>query len=254
MLKTRVIPCLLMKNGGIYKTISFADPKYIGDPINTVRIFNEKEVDELILLDIEVSKKNHEPNYEQIQDIVSEAFMPIAYGGGITRLDQAQKIISLGIEKVIINTAAIKNIDLVREISEKIGSSSTVIAVDVNKNWLGRYCVYRSDLGKNTDVDLISYIQEAVSYGAGEIFVNAVYRDGTLKGYDLDLVRKICSSVDVPVISCGGAKDLEDFKGAAELGASGVAAGSLFVYIGKHRAVMINYPSQQTLNEVFKYE
>ena len=254
MLQTRVIPCLLMKNGGLVKTTRFSEPNYVGDPINAVRIFNEKEVDELILLDIEASKKSLEPNYQKISDIVSEAFMPIAYGGGISALEQAQKVINLGVEKVVINSAALQNSKLINLISEKIGSSSTVVAIDVNKDWLGHYCIFRSDTGKNIEKNLFLYIQEVVSLGAGEIFINAVYLDGTQKGYDLELVRKICSSVDVPVVICGGARDLNNFKEASDAGASGVAAGNIFVYIGKHKAVMINYPKQQTLLEIFKHE
>lgn len=247
MLHLRVIPCLLLKNGGLVKTIGFTDPKYVGDPINAMRIFNEKEVDELILLDIEASRQGREPDYERIRDIVSEAFMPIAYGGGVTALEQAQRLVSLGVEKVVVNTAVLHNFDLVRNIASTLGSSSTVVAVDVKKNWLGRYRVFNSATGKEINRDPVEHVRQAVAAGAGEIFVNDVVRDGTGKGYDLELVHGITASVDVPVIACGGAGTPDHFREASLAGASAVAAGSMFVYVGRHRAVMINYPKQDIL-------
>jgi len=247
MLHLRVIPCLLLKNGGLVKTIGFTEPKYVGDPINAMRIFNEKEVDELILLDIEASRRGREPDYERIRDIVSEAFMPIAYGGGVTALEQAQRLVSLGVEKVVVNTAALHNFDLVRNIARTLGSSSTVVAVDVKKNWLGRYRVFNSAIGKEINRDPVEHVRQAVAAGAGEIFVNDVVRDGTGKGYDLELVHGITASVDVPVIACGGAGTPDHFREASLAGASAVAAGSMFVYVGRHRAVMINYPKQNIL-------
>jgi len=252
MLRTRVIPCLLLKNRGLVKTISFADPKYVGDPINAVRIFNEMEVDELILLDIEASKNGTPPDFELVQDIISEAFMPIAYGGGIRRAEEAQRLVSLGVEKVVVNSAALRNRSLVHEISEKLGASSTVVAVDVKKDWLGRYRVYDAPAGKTTDQDPLTYIREAITGGAGEIFVNDVAREGTGKGYDIDLIRTLAPEISVPLIVCGGAGMLEHFRKAADAGASAVAAGSMFVYMGRHRAVMINYPPQRTLEGIFK--
>lgn len=253
MLQVRVIPCLLLKEGGLVKTIGFSDPKYVGDPINTMRIFNEKEVDELILLDIEVSRRGREPDYARIQEIVSEAFMPIAYGGGVTRVEQAQKLVSLGVEKVVVNTAVLQNFDLVRSMANRLGSSSTVVAVDVKKDWLGRYRVFNSATKKGMNRDPVSHVQQAVASGAGEIFINDVIRDGAGVGYDLELVRRVAESVDVPVIACGGAGTLEHFREAVSAGASAVAAGSMFVYVGKHRAVMINYPKRNNLERIFEY-
>lgn len=252
MLQIRVIPCLLLKNGGLVKTIGFADPKYVGDPINTMRIFNEKEVDELILLDIEASRRGREPNYAQIQEIVSEAFMPIAYGGGVTRVEQAQKLVSLGVEKVVVNTVALQSFDLVRSMANRLGSSSTVVSVDVKKDWLGRYRVFSSVTGRGINRDPVEHVQQAVAAGAGEIFINDVIRDGTGVGYDLELVHRVGESVDVPVIACGGAGTLEHFREAVSAGASAVAAGSMFVYVGKHRAVMINYPKRDILEGIFE--
>lgn len=252
MLQVRVIPCLLLKDGGLVKTIGFTNPKYVGDPINAMKIFNEKEVDELILLDIDVSRKGREPDYSRIQEIVSEAFMPIAYGGGITRVEQAQHLVSLGVEKVVVNTVALKSLDIVRNLAERLGSSSTVVAVDVKRDWLGRYRLFSAVTGKELNRDPVEHILQAVAAGAGEIFINDVTRDGTGTGYDIKLVQKVTESVDVPVIACGGAGSLEHFREAVSAGASAVAAGSMFVYVGKHRAVMINYPKREILERIFK--
>ncbi len=251
MLRARVIPCLLLKGAGLVKTVGFAAPKYVGDPINAVRIFNDKEVDELILLDIEASRQRRELDYGQIRDIVSEAFMPVTYGGGVRSVEQAQRLVSAGVEKVVVNTAALANMDLVRAMAERLGSSSTVVAVDVKKDWIGRYGVYSAVTGKLVGKDPVAHLQEAVAAGAGEVFVNDVARDGTGKGYDLDLVRKVTAAVNVPVIASGGAGTLEHLREAVAAGASAVAAGSMFVYVGRHRAVMINYPQYKLLQELF---
>jgi len=252
MLHIRVIPCLLLKNGSLVKTIRFANPKYVGDPINAVRIFNEKEVDELILLDIEASRLGSQPDFKRIQDIVSEAFMPVAYGGGVTGVEQAQRLVSLGVEKVVVNTAVLQGLNVVREIADHLGSSSTVVAVDVKKNWRGRYHLFCSATGREIQMDPVEHIKRAVAAGAGEIFVNDVVRDGIGSGYDLELVRRVTANVDVPVIACGGAGKLEHLQEAVVAGASAVAAGSMFVYVGKHRAVMINYPRRDHLQKLFK--
>jgi cyclase len=241
-----------LKNGGLVKTIGFSDPKYVGDPINAMRIFNEKEVDELILLDIEASRLGREPDYTRIQEIVSEAFMPIAYGGGVAKLEQAQQLVSIGIEKVIVNTAAVENFDLVHSMANRLGSSSTVVAIDIKKDWLGRYRVFNSSTRKTIKKDPFEHIIQAVAAGAGEIFINDVTRDGTGTGYDLELITKMTSIVDVPVIACGGAGNIEHFRKAVSAGASAIAAGSMFVYKGKHRAVMINYPKRNVIEEIFK--
>ena len=252
MLHARVIPCLLLKKGGLVKTIGFTDPRYVGDPINAMRIFNEKEVDELILLDIDASRLGRGPDYDQIQDIVSEAFMPIAYGGGVTTVEQAQHLVSLGVEKVVVNTAVLQDFNLVHKMADNLGSSSTVVAVDVKRDWLGRYRVFCSATGKEINRDLVEHIKQAVTAGAGEIFVNDVVRDGTGKGYDLELVRRVTSGVDVPVIVCGGASTPEHLRETVAAGASAVAAGSMFVYVGEHRAVMINYPKREILQKIIK--
>lgn len=253
MIRTRVIPCLLLKNRGLVKTVSFSDPKYIGDPINAVRIFNEMEVDELILLDIEASRTGRAPDFELVQDIISEAFMPIAYGGGIRSAEEAQHLVNLGVEKVVINSGALQNPGLIKEISERLGSSSTVVALDVKKDWLGRHRMYDASSGTVMDSEPVAYVRTAIAAGAGEIFINDVVRDGTGNGYDLNLIRAIAPVISVPLITCGGAGTLDHFREAADAGASAVAAGSMFVYVGKHRAVMINYPAQRTLEGIFKH-
>ncbi|MDP2318091.1 MAG: AglZ/HisF2 family acetamidino modification protein [Acidobacteriota bacterium] len=251
MLRTRVIPCLLLRRGGLVKTVKFADAKYVGDPINAVRIFNDKEVDELILLDIDATREKREPDYDRIQDMVSEAFMPVAYGGGVRTVEHASRIISLGVEKVVVNHGAQSDLDLVSRMAARLGSSSTVVAVDVKRDWLGRRRVYDHAAGKVTSLDPVSHLLAAVSAGAGEVFLNDVDRDGTGKGFDLEMIREIAGKVRVPVIACGGAGAIPDLRAAADAGASAVAAGSLFVYVGRHRAVMINYPPYRTLVELF---
>jgi cyclase len=253
VVKTRVIPCLLLKGSGLVKTVRFADPKYVGDPINAVRIFNDKEVDELIFLDINASRERKDPAFSTIEDIASECFMPVAYGGGISSLDQARRIVASGIEKIILNSAALHRPTLVTELSAQIGASSTVVAIDVKKDLFGRHRVYDHVRQKATDLAPEEHARRMVAAGAGEIFVNDVSRDGTGSGFDLDLVRNVSTAVEVPVIACGGAGKLDDLRLASEAGASAVAAGSLFVYMGKHRAVMINYPPYNVLRDLLPH-
>ena len=242
MNKTRVIPVLLLKGKGLYKTVKFKDPKYVGDPINSVRIFNEKEVDELAFLDISATPGGRGPDFEMLEDIAGEAFMPMAYGGGITTMEQVRTIFSLGFEKVIINTAAYTNPDLVREAVSIYGAQSVVGCVDVRKTLLGRY------ENRNQKVPLNQHLTALSAMGVGEILLNNVDRDGTLSGYDLALVKAVTDQVKVPVIACGGAAGIDDFEAAVrQSGASAVAAGALFVFVGPHRAVLINYPSRKDL-------
>jgi imidazole glycerol-phosphate synthase subunit HisF len=252
VLTTRVIPCLLLKGAGLVKTIRFEDPKYVGDPINAVKIFNEKEVDELIFLDITATREGKGPAFATIEDITSECFMPVAYGGGVATVEQAQRIVSMGVEKIVLNSAALHAPEVVANVSRRIGASSTVVAIDVKKDLLGRYHVYDAARRKTTDRGPVEHAQQMAAAGAGEIFVNDVNRDGTLAGFDLTLVRTMTSAVDVPVIVCGGAGGLDDLRRASAAGASAVAAGSLFVYMGKHRAVMISYPPYAVLQDLFQ--
>ena len=248
MNKTRVIPVLLLRGKGLVKTVKFKDPKYIGDPINSVRIFNEKEVDELVFLDITATSEGRGPDFELLADIASEAFMPMAYGGGITSLDQVQRVFALGFEKVIIDTAAYTDPQLIKDAVAIYGSQSIVGCVDVRRTLLKRYELI-SHAGKSKQpVSLRDHVQDLERLGVGEIIVNAVERDGTQSGYDLKLIREVSSSVSVPVVACGGASSIDDFVAAVhDAGASAVAAGSLFVFVGPHRAVLINYPARAEL-------
>jgi cyclase len=250
MLRARVIPCLLLRNAGLVKTVGFKDPKYVGDPINAVKIFNEKEVDELIVLDIEASKRGAGPNYELLADIASECFMPVCYGGGVTSVEQALRIVQLGIEKIAVNAAAIAHHGLVSALSDELGSQSVVVGIDVKRDWMGRYRVYDASSGKLTDRSPENYASELVNAGAGEIFLNSVDEDGRQAGYDLKLIDKVTRAVSVPVIASGGAGKLGDFAAAVGAGASAVAAGSLFVFQGRHRAVLISYPPYKELERL----
>lgn len=250
MLRARVIPCLLLRNAGLVKTERFGSAKYVGDPINAVKIFNEKEVDELVLFDIEASKRGTGPNYDLLADIASECFMPLCYGGGINSVDQAVRLVQLGIEKVAVNAAAIADPGLVSALAEVLGAQSVVAGIDVKRDWLGRYRVYDGRSGKLTDRTPEMHAAELARAGAGEIFLNDADRDGTQAGYDLKMIGRVAQAVPVPVIACGGAGRTEDFVAGVEAGASAAAAGSLFVFQGRHRAVLISYPPYKELERL----
>jgi cyclase len=252
MLKHRVIPALLLKNSGLVKTVRFKDPKYIGDPINAIRIFNDKEVDELMILDISASKEGRDPNYTIIGEIAGECFMPLCYGGGVRSLEQARQIFSLGVEKICLQTAALTNLELVSDIAARFGSQSVVVSVDIKCDWLGRYQLYRADIAKLVSTPWQKFIQNVVAAGAGEILLNAVDRDGTMAGPDLDLIRQSNQNLQVPLIALGGIGSLEDIKLAIDAGANAVAAGAFFVFHGPHRAVLITYPRYQQLERLLE--
>lgn len=253
MLKTRVIPCLLLKDGGLVKTIRFADPKYVGDPINTIKIFNDKEVDELLLLDISASREGKGPAFSTIAQIASECFMPVCYGGGVSTLEQAKRIVGMGVEKIAINHAAIANPSLIGEIADPLGSQAVVVSINVKKNWLGKYRVLDSGTGKLTDLDPVQHAERVVAAGAGEILVNDVDRDGTQQGYNLELIRRFTDRLSVPVIACGGAWTTDHLRQVVkESRASAVAAGSMFVFQGPHRAVLVSYPPYAELERLFQ--
>jgi cyclase len=252
MLHTRVIPCLLMRNQGLVKTVKFKDSRYIGDPINAVRIFNEKEVDELMFLDIGNSGKSVSPDFELLSDIASEAFMPFAYGGGVTNIDQVKRLYAVGVEKVVLNTAAAERPHLVSEAARLAGSSGVIVSVDVRRNWRGRHSVHVASGTKDLKRDPAEYACEMERLGAGEILLNSIDRDGTKSGYDLELIERVCKAVSIPVVASGGAAGLSDLRQAADAGASGLAAGSMFVYHGKHDAVLITYPEYDQLERLFK--
>ena len=252
MLRARVFPCLLLKNFSLVKTIKFESPKYIGDPINTVIIYNEKEVDEIAFLDITATIENRKPNFQFISEIASECFMPFAYGGGISTLEDIEKTISLGAEKAIINTHAIKNPSFIRDAANLFGSQSIIVAIDVKKNPLGEYKVYSHSEKKVTDFDSIRFAVQMEALGAGEIFLNSVDRDGTMEGYDTDLIKKVSEKLTIPLVACGGAGKIEDIGNAVRAGASAAAAGSMFIYQGKNRSVLINFPTQGELKKVLE--
>lgn len=249
MKRIRVIPGLLIQNGGLVKSVRFTDHKYVGDPINAVKIFNEKEVDEIVVLDISASLEKRGPDMERIRDIASEAFMPLGYGGGISTLDQIKELINIGVEKVILNTSAFKNPGLISEGAKYVGSQSIVVSMDVKKNFFGKYRVWISNGSKSTDLDPAEYARRVADAGAGEILLSSIDQDGTFKGYDYKLIDQVCHAVDIPVVAIGGADSMIDFEKAVRSGASAVAAGSMFVFHGPHRAVLISYPSQNELKE-----
>lgn len=252
MLQTRVIPVLLLRNKGLVKSVQFDKTKYIGDPINAVKLFNDKEVDELVFLDIDASKQQRKPDFEYIKSIASECFMPLGYGGGISTMDDINKLFSLGVEKVIINSNALNNLELIKESSAVYGNQSIVVSVDVQKNLFGKYQLFSHSKIKHKQVDLFQYVKDAQQAGAGEIMVNSVDKDGMMTGYDLKLIQRLSSILTVPLVITGGAGNLHHLREAVDAGASAVAAGSLFIYHGPHKAVLINYPTSQELKNLFK--
>jgi imidazole glycerol-phosphate synthase subunit HisF len=248
----RIIPCLLLRNNGLVKTVKFRDSVYIGDPLNTVRIFNEKEVDEIFFLDIDATRSGKEPPYELIADIAGECFMPFAFGGGVRSLNQIERIISSGAEKIIINTAAYTENNFVAMAVREFGSSTIAVSMDVKKEFLRGYTVHVKGGTVNTGKSPSVYAREMENEGAGEILVNSIDRDGTMEGYDIDLIKSVTRAVRIPVIACGGAGKIDDFRLAViEGGASAAAAGSFFVFQGRRRAVLVTYPSYTDISQLF---
>jgi imidazole glycerol-phosphate synthase subunit HisF len=248
MRRTRVIPTLLLRGAGLVKTTGFRNPVYVGDPINAIRIFNEKEVDELVLLDITASRTGKGPAFATIENIASECFMPVAYGGGISSVEHIRKILGTGIEKVVINSAALRHPDLVRDAAREFGSQAIAVSIDVKRRLFGRYEVFGEGGSKATGHDPVAYARKMQELGAGEILLASIDRDGTMAGYDLDLVSQVAVAVGIPVIASGGAGKVADFVEARRAGAAAVAAGAMFVFHGPHRAVLITYPSQAELS------
>jgi imidazole glycerol-phosphate synthase subunit HisF len=249
MKRVRVIPALLIQKKGLVKSIKFKDHKYVGDPINAVKIFNEKEVDEIVILDISATAEKRPPNIQQVKEIAGEAFMPLAYGGGITKLGEINELITAGVEKVVLNTVAFYNPQLISDGAKYVGSQSIVVSVDVKKNMWGKYKVFVQNGTNNTNTDPVAYAKKMEDAGAGEIFLNSIDKDGTFLGYDTELVKLISSSVNIPVVAIGGAATVNDFLKAIQSGASAVSAGSMFVFQRPYRAVLISYPDQGLLKE-----
>jgi cyclase len=250
VLKNRVIPALLLQSGGLVKTRKFRDPVYVGDPVNAIRIFNEKEVDELMVLDIRASREGLEPNFALIEKFAGECFMPLTYGGGVRTLEQAGRLFALGVEKISVQTSALENLSIVREVSDKFGSQSIVVSVDVERGFFGSPRLRKCASGKTADVPWLEFAQRAVAAGAGEILLNAVHKDGTLSGPDLPLVTQASRALSVPLIALGGVASLDDIRKCVDAGASAVAAGAFFVYHGPYRAVLITYPAFADLESV----
>ena len=247
MLRSRIIPCLLVHNNGLVKTLNFKDPKYVGDPINAVKIFNEKEVDELIVLDIDATIQNKDPNLEMIKNLADECRMPFCYGGGIKTVDQARKIISLGAEKVALSYAALDNLELCKEIGEIIGNQSVVVIIDVKKKRLFQgYDIYTHNGTKKSKWKLNNLITKLEEIQIGEIVINSIDNDGKMQGYDISLIESIREKCSMPITVLGGAGNLKDIKKIInKFKIIGVAAGSLFVFKGKYRAVLISYPNRK---------
>ena len=251
MLRPRIIPSLLVQDSGLVKTVNFKNPKYVGDPINAVKIFNEKEVDELAVFDIDATVLGKEPDYALIEKLANQSRMPLCYGGGVKTVEQAQKIFGLGIEKIALSSAVINNLNLIREIAERVGSQSVIVVLDVKKKLLGGYEVYTHNGKKPTGVNPFKFVEEAQKLGAGEIIINSIDQDGTMRGYDFSLIDKIRSKINLPLTVLGGAGSLDDIGSVIKRhGIIGVAAGSLFVFKGVYKAVLINYPKRSEKDEL----
>ncbi|HDZ62605.1 MAG TPA: imidazole glycerol phosphate synthase subunit HisF [Nitrospirae bacterium] len=253
MLIPRIIPCLLVKNGGLVKTMRFANPKYVGDPINAVRIFNEKEVDELIVLGIDATTQRREPDYTLIKNLAAECRMPLCYGGGVKTVKQIEKIISLGVEKVAISAAAIETPELVSDAASQVGSQSIVVVMDVKRtDFSHQYELFTHNGTKGAGINPWEFAKEMEVNGAGEVVINSIDNDGVMKGYDLNLIEAVRKAITLPITALGGAGTLKDISQLIQqFGIIGAAAGSLFVFKGKYRAVLINYPNRAEKDALF---
>lgn len=254
MLRPRFIPCLLVHEGGLVKTVGFKAPKYVGDPINAVKIFNEKEADELIVLDIDATVNGAEPDYKMIANLAAECRMPLCYGGGVSSAAQAKKIIGLGVEKVALSAAVIENPGLIKQIADEIGRQSVVVVLDVKKRMLSKECdVYIHNGKTNTKQSVIEVAKQFEALGAGEIVINSIDRDGQMQGYDLTLAKQIRDAVTIPITFLGGAGSLDDIGALIRTcGVVGASAGSLFVFKGIYKAVLINYPNVLQRDELIR--
>jgi cyclase len=248
MLRTRVIPCLLLSDGSLVKTVRFKHPAYVGDPVNAVRIFNEKEVDEIVVLDIAASRAGQEPAFDTIAEIAGECFMPLTYGGGVASVEHMRRLFSMGVEKVAINTHGIENPRLVGQASSVFGSQSIIAALDIKKGVLGKYTAYTQGGQRSTGMEAAELARRMEAEGAGEILLNSIDRDGTWSGYDVELIRRVSEAVSIPVVACGGAGSVADFREAVrDGGASAVAAGSMVVYQARGHGVLVNFPVRAEL-------
>lgn len=252
MLRPRIIPSLLLQDNGLVKTVNFKNPKYVGDPINAVKIFNEKAVDELAVFDIDATAKGLEPNYSLIERIANQSRMPLCYGGGVKTVEQAQKIFGLGIEKIALSSAVLQNPDLITQIADRVGGQSVIVVLDVKKKLFGGYEVYTHNGKKATGINPFDFVAKAEQLGAGEILINSIDQDGLMKGYDLTLIDKVREKITLPLTVLGGAGSLADIKKVIDKHRIiGVAAGSLFVFKGVYKAVLINYPTKAEKENIY---
>jgi imidazole glycerol-phosphate synthase subunit HisF len=254
MLRPRISPCLLVHNKGLVKTVKFKDPKYVGDPINAVKIFNEKEVDELIVLDIDITSQNREPNFDMIKNLAVECRMPFCYGGGVKTVEHVKKIISLGAEKVAISSSAIENPTIISDIAQAVGCQSVIVVLDVKKKLFGGYDVFTHNGKKNTGKSPIELAKQFEALGAGEIIINSIDNDGVMKGFDFNLMDKVREATSLPLTVLGGAGSLKDIEQVIQrYGVIGISAGSLFVFKGVYKAVLINYPNPAEKLKLFEH-
>lgn len=252
--RPRIIPVLLIDNQDLVKTVQFKDPTYLGDPVNAVKIFNRKGIDELAVLDISATRRGRGPDFALLEDIASQAFMPLSCGGGVQTIEQVRRLLAIGYEKVVLNTALVENPELIQESARLVGSQSVVASIDVKRIGGQALCVIRCG-GKMTDFPPVELAKKAESLGAGEIFLNSIDQDGLMKGYDLETVREVSSAVSIPVTACGGAGGVGDLKKVLrEGGAHAAAAGSMFVYYGRLKAVLITAPTEEELARAGIYE
>jgi cyclase len=243
----------LVHDNGLVKTVNFKNPKYVGDPINAVKIFNEKEVDELAVFDIDATVLGKEPDYVLIKKLANQSRMPLCYGGGVRTVEQAQKIFGLGIEKIALSAAVIEKPDLITQISDRVGSQSVIVVMDVKKKLMGGYEIYTHNGKKSTGINPVAFAEKAQKLGAGEIIINSIDQDGVMKGFDMNLIDKISEKISIPITVLGGAGSLQDIKKVMDRhGIIGVAAGSLFVFKGVYKAVLISYPTQKEKEELYK--
>lgn len=253
MVLNRAIPCLLLDKDGLYKTVQFKKPIYVGDPINAVKIFNEKEVDELMILDFTASKEKREPNFELLKQIASECFMPLAYGGGISKYEHAAKLFEIGIEKIVLNQNAIENPTLINEIASVYGNQSVIVSLDIKKNLFGKYTIYTLNGSKKVGDDVVIKAKEIEKLGAGELLITNIDKEGTWNGYDIELTKLISENVNIPIIANGGCGNVDHISEAIKLGkASAVAVGSMAVFQKKGMGVLISFPSSTEIENVLK--
>ncbi len=251
--RPRIIPVLLIDDRDLIKTINFKKPTYLGDPVNALKIFNRKGIDEMAVLDISASKKGIEPDFELLTDMASEAFMPLSYGGGIKTLDQVRKLLAIGYEKVVLNTSLVDDEQLVKDAVALAGSQSVVASIDA-KLVKGKYKCVICDGTKVIDMTPVELAKHAEELGVGEIFLNSIDRDGMMTGYDTKLINEVVEAVSIPVTACGGAGGISDLKDALENGhAHAAAGGSMFVFYGRLKAVLITAPTEEELTEAGIY-